>query len=364
MVASIKDVAKRAGVSISTVSNVINGTKYVSNDLTQKVKDAIDDLGYVVDAVARNMKTGYTKTIGVITADICGLFYPYVIKGIYEVVNKRGYNLTICDIQTISDNENALLKEKESFKKLISNRVDGIIFVSCISDKHAERYFNEIKRTISDERKIAFVSVERDFSHLGIDSVFYENEKAGHTAVTHLYDMGCRNIAHITGPLYYTVAQDRIKGYKRAVKELKMNNDIEKMVEHGDYTHQSGYWAIESLLEKNDKIDGVFAANDQMAIGVLKFLKEKQIKVPQEIKVIGCDDVFASRVVDPQLSTIHIRKRHMGVYAAETLLKRIDSMEKEEKESFVPAAEKLDTWLVVRTSTLAEAEDEWRVADW
>lgn len=362
--ASIKDVAKCAGVSISTVSNVLNETKYVSDELCKKVNLAVRKLGYEADAVARNMKTGNTKTIGVITADICGLFYPYVLKGIYEVTSDRGYNLIICDTQTINDNENALAKEEEGFRKLIANRVDGIIFVSSIKREDASKYFSKIKKKIGEERKVAFVSVERDFSNLGIDSVFYENTKASYNAVEHLYGMSCRKIAHITGPLYYAVVQDRLSGYKKAVCELKLEIDFDLMVEKGDYTHQSGYLAMKRLLEKNHDIDGVFVANDQMAMGTIKYLLEYGYKVPEDIKVIGCDNVFASSMVQPSLSTINIRKREMGMYAAQILLEKLDLWEKGEEDIACTVSKKLETRLVVRKSTSADAEEDWTLSDW
>ncbi|MEG0590086.1 MAG: LacI family DNA-binding transcriptional regulator [Lachnospiraceae bacterium] len=146
MVASIKDVAKKAGVSISTVSHVLNDTKYVSEELKQKVNIAVQELSYEVDPVARNMKVKKSKTIGVITVDMCGLFYPYVVKGIYEKANMQGYSIIICDTNGVNDSIGGMEREMQNFKRLISNRVDGIIFASTVTESMAQTYINEVQK--------------------------------------------------------------------------------------------------------------------------------------------------------------------------------------------------------------------------
>ena len=366
---TIKDVAEKAGVSISTVSNVLNQAKYVSPDLQKKVYEAVDELNYVRDSVASNMKRGYTKTIGVITSDICGLFYPYVVKGIYEIISKHGYSLTIYDSHVVK-NEKGLQKEEESFRHLFSNRVDGVIFISNISKKKEKSYLSKLKKQACMLKPTPLVSLERDFSKYGIDSVFYDNKSTAKMAVEHLIDCGCRNIAFISGPAGEEVPEERKQGYLEAMEENGLSGKAnEVMIEKGDYTHQSGYKAMKRILNRAWPIDGVYAANDQMAIGALKALKEQGIQVPEQIKLIGTDDVFATSIVEPPISTVHIKKKHMGRSAAKILLRRIEEIQSMEAGDTVqivnePIAEEMETRLVVRRSTDRRSGKEMEFVDW
>lgn len=349
---SIKDVANKAGVSISTVSHVLNGTKFVSDELKRKVNIAIKELGYEVDTIARSMKSNETKKIGIITDDICGLFYPYIIKSICEVAEKAGYSVIICD------SKSNIEKEKKSLKDLVSSRVDGIIFSSSISTEAAYSYVQELKKLTSNKKQIAIVSIDRDFSAWGIDSVFTDMEEGGRKATQYLIDLGCKKIGHITGPIGISIVQDRIHGYTKA---LQSNGFVikDENFAFGDYSHVSGYIAMKELLEKNPALDGVFIANDQMAIGACRALKELGKKIPEDIKVIGFDDVFVSGIVEPPLSTIHVKKNHLGLEAINLLLEQIKN------GPHKPAVRiKLDNHLVIRKSTDINAASDWILSDW
>lgn len=358
--ASIKDVAKRAGVSIATVSNVLNSTKYVSEELQTKVNIAVQELGYEVDPIARNMKTKHTKTIGVITADMCGLFYPYVVRGIYEVLNKKGYSIIISDTNSINDNLGGFEREYTNFKKLIANRVDGIIFASSVVESSAKSYLKEMKKLANSKKKISLVSIERNFSKYGIDSVYSDSTAGAEKATNHLINIGCKKIGHITGPIYTEIAIDRMTGYKIAMEKAGFIVDENKMIMHGDYTHQSGYIAMKELLSYMPDIDGVFVANDQMAIGVLKALSELEKRVPEDVKVIGYDNVFITSIVEPSLSTISIRKKQMGIEAAKILINRIENKDMQTDTLAI----ELDTKLVVRKSSVQNAPEDWILSDW
>jgi len=358
--ASIKEVAKRAGVSIATVSNVLNNTKFVSHDLRIKVNIAVQELGYAADPIASQMKTKQTKTIGVITADMCGLFYPYVVKGIYEIINSKGYSIIISDTNSINDRMGSFEREMISFKKLISSRVDGIIFASTVAESVEQGYLKEMKKLANAHKKIALLSIERDFSKCGIDSVFSDSVAGAQKATNHLIELGCKRIGHITGPIYAKVAQDRLLGYKNAMEAAGFQVDEDKMVANGDYTHQSGYIALKELLILMPDMDGVYVANDQMAVGVIKALSEFNKKVPEDIKVIGYDNVFIASIIEPSLSTIHIRKRGIGIEAARILLERIENPDSDQGT----AAIEMETRLVVRKSTVSNAPEDWILSDW
>lgn len=360
---TIQDVAKLAGVSISTVSNVLNKKTYVSKPLQERVYRAVAKLNYVRDSVASTMKLGYTKTIGIITSDICGLFYPNVIKGIYETFSRQGYSFSIFDSHVMGD-ENGLKKEEESFRLLFSNRVDGVIFVSNVSREKEKAYIEKLKKEACRIKPTPLVSIERDFSRYGVDSVYYDNVKTAWLATRHLIDCGCKNIAHISGPIDEQIPKERIRGYLEALKERHLPFDRKDLIATGDYTHQSGYRAMNRLLEEGIPIDGVYAANDQMGIGAIKLLHDKRIAVPGRIKVIGTDDVFISSVMEPSLSTVHIKKKRMGKRAAEILLRRIAENQGKLENTREVFAEEMETKLVVRKSTDANAAEDRSLMNW
>lgn len=358
---SIKDVAVRAGVSISTVSNVLNKAKYVSPELAERVEKAVEDLGYEVNPIAASMKSKKSGTIGVITEDMCGVFYPYVVRGINNVADERGYKIIICDVNGKKGGMTALNKERELFYKLLASRVDGIIFVSSISGIGQDKYFVELKK-MADQRhkKTPIVSLERDLTRLGIDSVYFDNYMNAQRAVQHLIDCGCKKICHIAGSNELQIVQERIEGYEKCLADsgLEMNRDT--MIAYGDYTHQSGYLAMEKLLNDVPDMDGVFCSNDQMAIGALRVLKEKGKAVPEEIKLIGYDDVFVSSIVEPPISTIHIQKKTAGKKAAEILFDRIEQQGKND----LAVGIKLESRLVIRKSTMEGVTEDWDLNEW
>jgi len=358
---SIKDVAVLAGVSISTVSNVLNKSKYVSPQLVERVEQAVKDLGYEVNPIAASMKSKKSGTIGVITEDMCGVFYPYIVRGINAIADEKGYKIIICDVNGKKGGTTAIEREQELFHKLLASRVDGIIFTSSKSGVGQDKYFVELKK-LADHRheKTPIVSLERDLTMLGIDSVYFDGYVNAQKAVNHLIDCGCKKICHIAGPAELQIAQERIKGYKKCLADNQMELDADSMITYGDYAHQSGYLAMEKLLNDVPDVDGVFCSNDQMAIGALRVLKEKGKSVPEDVKLIGYDDVFVSSIVEPPISTIHIQKNSAGRKAAEILFDRIEKAE----VSDLAMGIKLESRLVVRKSTMEGVAEDWNLNDW
>ncbi len=356
----IKDVAAKAGVSISTVSNVLNKSKYVSPELVVRVEAAVKELGYEVNPIAASMKSKKSGTIGVITEDICGVFYPYVVKGINAIVDEKGYKTIICDVGGKKGDVSVMKREMELFKKLVASHVDGIIFVSSISGMQQDKYFVELKKLADNKnRKIPIVSLERDLTNIGIDSVYFDGYMNAQKAVKHLIDCGCKKICHISGSSELMIAKERQEGYKKCLREYNMDIDADKMIVYGDYTHQSGYLAMETLLKNVPDLDGVFCSNDQMAIGALKVLKEHGKNVPEEVKLIGYDDVFVSSIVEPPISTIHIQKKTAGKKAAEILFDRIEN-----GASDLAIGVKLESRIVIRRSTQDGVEEDWDLNEW
>lgn len=348
--ANIKDVAKKAGVSISTVSNVINGTKYVSDELTQKINRVISELNYEVDPVARSLKSKKTMTIGVVITNISRIFFPQVIKGIQDEASKYGFNLTFCNT------DDKIEMEKHFVQMLESNWVDGII-IDSVADMAEDGYFKHLSAIGNEKKTIPVISLERRLENFGIDSVVVNNCTGGSIATRHLIDSGCKEIVHITGPLNSCMVQDRLSGYRNELEKEKMAVD-DKMIAKGDFSPLSGYQAMKYVLLSGMSVDGVFAANDQMAIGAMKAIKEHGLRIPKDIKVVGFDNTFAASIVEPSLSTVNVPKYRMGTAAAETLIKKIN--QDVSGTSFV----ELPVNLVVRQSTDLRGDKNWDLYGW
>ena len=360
---SIKDVARIAGVSISTVSNVLNKTRSVSQKTIEKVEKVANELNYQVDPIARSLKDSRTGQIGVIVEDICGVFYPYIIKGINSVAIEKGYNLIISDAQGMNGSESAVESEREIFNKFFNARVDGIIFVTAAKIDALDDYFAKVKERANRKKYTPLVSIERDLTSVGIDSVYYDSLGNAKIAVQHLIDCGCKHIAHISGPSSMHVAQQRVVGYLSCMEQNQMSVNMQTMISYGDYSHQSGYKAMMELLEKFPQMDGVFCGNDQMAIGALKALKLMGKRVPEDVKVIGYDDSFVATIAEPSISTIHVPKVSAGVKAAKLLFSLMGR--KKDDPPREPVGYKMDGRLIVRNSTvLGNDEEDWLLSEW
>jgi len=346
---NIKDVAKEAGVSIATVSNVISGTKHVSEKLSRRVYSAIDKLGYEMNTVASSLKSRKTNTIGIVIPNINRIFFPQVMRGIHDSLSHLGYNLMLCDTD---DN-----MEREMFfiQMLKNSWADGII-VGSVAAENDQDYFNKLANLTIRDKIIPVVLLEREFADTRISSVRIDNYQAGRMAVRHLFDSGCKRILHIAGPRYSCMVNARIKGY---IDENKANSPtFEPVILEGDFSPLSGYQTIKNYPLAQEKIDGIFAANDQMAIGALNALRENGFNVPDDIKVIGFDNTFVASIVEPALTTINVPKYKMGQNAAELLLKQINNPKIPVQNIMLPVN------LMVRRSTQLGGDRAWELFGW
>lgn len=348
--AGIKDVAEKAGVSISTVSNVINDTKHVSQELKDKINEVIKELQYEVDPVARSLKSKKTRNIGVIITNINRVFFPQVIKGIQDEASKNGYNLTLCNT------DDKVEMEKRFVQMLESNWVDGIILDSVVNMEEDD-YFKRLSDLGNKKKFIPVVSLERRLDDYGIPSVVVDNNHGGSIATKHLIEWGCKKIVHITGPLNSCMVQERINGYKSELQKNQIPID-DNMVVTGDFLPLGGYQAIKQLLANGTEMDGVFAANDQMAIGAIKAVKEYGLHIPEDIRVVGFDNTFVASIVDPSLTTVNVPKYKMGVAAVEVLLQQIARGQTDSISVELPIN------LVVRQSTDLRGDKNWDLYGW
>lgn len=308
---SIAKIARLAGVSTATVSKILNGKDQAISEATRKrVLEIVEREGYIPNAIAKSLKIKHTKTIGLIIPDVMNLFFSELARGVEDSADKVGYSLILCN----TDNNEA--KEKKYLQVLQGKMVDGIIMTAV--ENRSGTSLNDCKPPL--------VLLDRDIeTDKLVGRIKVDNEKCIYDASTFLFKKGCRNIGFISSKTTSTLSQDRLQGYIKALKEKGINYN-ENIVYLNDYSVNTGYSGALELI-RNSNIDGICCGNDLIAIGVIKALKEKNIDVPKDIKVIGLDDISISSYIDPPLTTIKQPIYDMGHEAVDLL---IDIIEKRE----------------------------------
>ncbi len=329
---TMKDVAKRAGVSATTVSHVINQTRHVEEGTQQAVETAMAELGYHPNSLARSLRSGETKTIGLIVPDGSNLFFADIARRIEDMGYQHGYSVILCN----SDND--LKKQRNYINTLIAKQVDGLIFISAGESK------TDLQRLA--DSGIPVVVADRIVPLSLADVVLLENEKAGYVAVKHLTDLGHRRIACITGPSGISPSQLRVDGYARALDEVGELVNPEYVIA-GDFTFRGGQRAMEKLLSVSPPPTAVFVLNDMMAIGAISEARRRGYRVPEELSVVGFDDIELASALTPSLTTMAQPIRKIAEIATRRL---IDKMHVDtgdwKNEQFLLTAE-----LIVREST-------------
>lgn len=326
---NIKDVAKKAGVSISTVSRVINQSKPVRSKTKEKVLDAIEELGYRPNAIARSLKVKHTQSIGIMVPDIANQFYPEVVRGIEDVANMYEYAIFLCN--TDLDHE----KELKYFTELEEKQVDGLIIMG-----------NSISRQLAQQISQSEVPVVLIGSkHAGLPSVTIDNIQAAKDAVGFLIDQGHRRVGVITGKMKDPVMGiARLEGYRRALEAAGLPWQSELVVE-GGYRFKSGYEGACQLLSLGEMPTAIFVASDEMAIGAMRAILEKGLHIPESIAVVGFDNVDMSGKVFPSLTTVGLPMYEMGAIGMRLLTKVLQG------ETVIDGDVVLDYELIQREST-------------
>lgn len=333
MKVTIKDIARIAEVSTTTVSKIINNKDgNISNATRERVLKIMDDYNYTPNKIAQSLVTKKTNTIGLIIPDIRNPFFPELARGAEDKANEEGYNLIFCN--TDDDIE----KEEKYINMLVEKMVDGIVFTAS-SKKHTG--FENFKKF-----SIPIVLVDRDIDVEGIQGkVIVDNFIGGYEAGKHLLKLGHTEIIFLSGPLKSNTSINRLNGYKKALHEFNIDLKEEYILE-GYYRSEWGYEATMDLLNKDKKFTALFCANDLIAIGAIKALKEKNIKIPQEISIVGFDDIYMARLIDPELTTIKQPNYEMGYKSVEILINILEDKKENNKNI------NLKPELVIRKSTL------------
>ncbi len=329
--ATIKDVAAMAGISYTTVSHVLNKTRPVSEPVRLKVEEAIARLDYVPSAVARSLKAKTTATIGLLVANSLNPYFAELARGIEDYCERNNYCVILCNCDDDPD------KQRNYLRVLLEKRVDGLVVASAGGDLGLASGLVGVRTPM--------VIVDRNLEGIDADLVRIDHELGAYLATRHLLDLGHRAIACIGGPAITRVAQLRTAGYLRALAEAGISAPGAWMIE-SDFSSVGGYQAAVRLLE-NDRPSAIFACNDMMGIGVLRAAAERNIRVPDQLSVIGFDDVQMSRYVYPALTTVGQSILQLGEMAAQLLLRRIASPGRAVEQRIVTPS------IVLRESTSA-----------
>jgi LacI family transcriptional regulator len=306
--ASIYDVARESGVSVFTVSAVVNKKTHVGKRLRERVEAAIRKLNYRPNLIARSLANRRTHTIGMIVPDIANPFFPMVVRGAEDAAQKHGYNLLLCN------SDDSLDKEETAVQLLLSKRVDGILLT-----KAAEDFRPSIRQMIKDVN-IPFVLVMRTYPKLTNDAVITDDYHGAYEAVCHLARAGRRRIGLISGPLKISNAKERWKGFHDALIAEGLPYES-KLVIEGDYRIESGFRGGHALL--SHRPDGVYVANHLMTIGLLKAAEEMGLSCPEDFGLVSFDDYPWLSIFRPRLTTVELPKHQLGSEAAELLIQRI-----------------------------------------
>lgn len=319
--ATMKDVAKMAGVSTSTVSHVINNDRFVSDTVRAKVDAAIKTLNYAPSALARSLKLNQTHTIGMLITASSNPFYSELVRGVERSCFERGYSLVLCNTEGDEQRMN------RNLETLLQKRVDGLLLL-C-TETH-------LPSPVIMSRYPSIPTVMMDWAPFeGESDVIQDNSLlGGETATQHLIDNGYTRIACIAGPQDKTPARLRLEGYRNAMNRagLEIHEGYEII---GDFEFQGGFTAMNSLLALEQPPHAVFTGNDAMAVGAYQALYQAGLKVPQDMAVVGYDDIELARYMTPPLTTIHQPKDELGELAVDVLIHRMAQPTLEQQRLFL-----------------------------
>ncbi len=330
------DVARRAEVSQATVSYVLskNPSIVIPEETRQRILDAAQELGYVPNGAARSLRTRRTMTIACIIPDITNPYYPSLERGVQDVAEARGYNLIVYN--TDGDPE----KERRALLSAREGRVDGLIMTPFHVDPPTL-----LDVTNAGVRVVLLGPHQSIWNTHGIDTIGGDNAEAARVAVNHLLELGHTRIAMAAGVVGTPPREHRVLGYRRALAEHQLPIE-EQLIRAGEFTEDGGYEATREILKSSPRPTAIFAANDSMAIGAMRAIREVGLSVPEDISLVGFDNIAMAALVHPPLTTIDQFPRELGTRAAHLLFSRLDGEESGPPEMLLMAFS-----LVVREST-------------
>jgi LacI family transcriptional regulator len=314
---TIADIAEKAGVSKATVSRVLNNRpEGVGKETRERIQAIVRETGFQPSGVARGLATGKSRTVGLIIPDIANPFFPLLVRGVEVALSKAGYSLFLCN--SACD----ILKEKDYVQLLMEKGVDGIILDSAESDC-------DCQLELLEKKGVPFVLLDRNIrGRDGSVGVFFDNHLGARLAAERFFARPECMLAFINGPADLSPFTLRLEGIREVMREKGVPEDRLKVLT-GDFSLENGYQLISDLIAEaragtGFRFNAVFTSNDMMAIGAVRALKDHGIAVPDEVEVIGFDDIEISRLVEPPLSTISQPGLEMGARSADLLLRMIE----------------------------------------
>jgi len=335
LMATIKDVARKANTSPSTVSRFLNGGK-VRKGTEAAILKAIDKLDYKVHPMARGLKTNKTYTVAYIVPDLTNMFFAQIARGAQEVFYHAGYSLMLFSV------DNNPEREVEIIRSLLSRKVDGILLSSVIrSNDHLIEIINH---------EIPMVLIDRMPPDLEIDSVQVDNVNGAYQATEALIDAGHRKIGIICGPQDLLTGRERYRGYLRAFEDYGLEVD-DQLIKFGDFLVPSGYKQMCELLEQPERPTAVFVSNYYMCLGAIIALNEKNIKIPDDLSFVSFDDYELSKVYNPPLTAVEQPMIEIGEEASKILIDRMngnqtEKMVKRLKTNLIQRGSIKENWFV------------------
>jgi LacI family transcriptional regulator len=308
---TIYDIAEVLDVSPSTVSRSLKSHSSISSQTQRKVKKQAKKMGYRSNIFAKNLRRKETRTIGIIVPKLNSRFMSSVIAGVEKIANENGYNLLI------SQSLETVKKEISNVETMFENRVDGLI-VSLAYDTDDFSHFDSFI-----DNNIPLIFFDRVAYYKSSANVVIDNFQAGHQAVTHLLKQGRRRILHITSNLSRNVYEDRLEGYKQALKDFDIDFNPD-YITYNDLSNEAGQEAAQQILDMDPLPDGIFVANDACAIACMSTLKEHGIKIPSDIAIVGFNNDPISRYVEPKLTTINYHGNEMGKVVMRNLINHLN----------------------------------------
>lgn len=337
MPTTLKEIAEKINVSVSTVSKALKGYADVNPETKKLILKTAKEMNYKPNSFAVNLRTKESKTIGLIVPEIVHHFFSSVIKGIIAQAEKKGYLVII-----LQSNESYEL-EKKQLELLQNKRVDGIL----VSIANGTSKFDHFKEVIDNDTPL--VMFDKIAKIIDCSKVIIDDRKAAYEATKHLIEIGCKKIAHFRGPLLPQNSIDRFLGYKKALEDFNIPYNSKLVYVLNDVSFEEGKYYAKKLVKEHKNVDGIFVNTDLVAIGAITALNEMNIKVPEDISIVGFSNWFMSTVVSPSLTTINQPGFKMGKEAFKVLYKEIKAKKKNEKFRYKKVV--LDTDLIVRNST-------------
>ena len=331
MAATMKDIARRTGLGLATISSYFNGGN-VREKNRIKIEEAIEELHYEVNEVARGLKTNATRTIGVVIPELNNTFCAEIITGMEDVLRSHGYATIVCDCRTDKK------LEREAVEFLIRRRVDGII------NMPVDEEGNHLKRFQKTGKPI--VLIDRKIQGINCDSVLVDNKKAAEDAVRYFIERGHRNIGIIGGPEEVFTAQERMAGYYKALESAGIPVS-ESLIWHGDYTIQGGVRGLEELVQNNPEMTAVFVTNYEMTMGAMIGVNELGIRIPEQLSMIGFDNLQFARACNPKLTIVAQPTDGIAREVAKVMLNHLENAGETSGELF---SEKLETEIIAGKS--------------